>query len=53
LQAGQKPGLEAVVKDTLLAQVICFMLSNKSQMKRFQLDFDAEVYENIAKQLKK
>jgi hypothetical protein len=28
-------GMEAVIKDTLLAQVIIFAISNKSQVKRY------------------
>lgn len=33
--SGDRSDVEAVIKDTLLAQVILFVDSNKSQVKRF------------------
>jgi len=32
-----------IVKDTLLAQLIAFCLTNKLQVKRYQVDFEKEV----------
>lgn len=32
-----------IVKDTLLTQLIAFCLTNKLQVKRYQVDFEKEV----------
>ncbi len=50
---GERQGVEAVIKDTLLSQVILFAISNKSQVKRFQIDHDNQVYEDALKRVAK
>ena len=48
---GERQGVEAVIKDTLLSQVILFAISNKSQVKRFQIDHDNQIYEDAMKRV--
>ena len=48
---GERQGVEAVIKDTLLSQVILFAISNKSQVKRFQIDHDNQIYEEAMKRV--
>ena len=52
LKTNQRSGIEAEVKDTLLAQLICFAITNKSQVRRFQIDHDNEIYESLKRQKK-
>jgi hypothetical protein len=42
--------VEATVKDTLLSQVLIFALTNKSQVRRFQLDHEKELVEVLKRQ---
>jgi hypothetical protein len=46
---GSKSGaVQGVVKDTLLTQLIVFALTNKSQIRRFQVDYENELIEHCA-----
>lgn len=52
LQTNARAGnVEATIKDTLLTQVALFIITNKAQVKRFQIDHDNEVYEQALKEL--
>lgn len=34
--------IKGAVKDNLLTQLICFILTNKNQVKRFSMDYEEE-----------
>jgi hypothetical protein len=41
------------VKDTLLSQMMVFMLTNKCQIRRFMIDYEEEEAESLRKEILK